>query len=107
MVAGEVAVEAGERAAAACQDRLDAAGERGVGARELVLVDRAAVARMVEQRTEAMLLLGGWELHAREPGRERRHRRIPVGVQLPEIFRQAHDLFCTESTAVDALGQEP
>ena len=44
------------------------------------VVDRAGRARVVEQRAEPVLLLGGRELDPGEAGGERRHRRVPVGV---------------------------
>ena len=87
--AGEVAVEAGEVAAARARPRCRrrvATRRRRRGAR--ASVDRAAGPGVVEQRAEPVLLLGGRELDAGEPGRERRHRRVPVGMELGEVVGQ-------------------
>ena len=83
---GEVAVEAGERRdCARATARVEPAAQRDVEAAQLVRGDHAAGPGVVEQRAQPVLLLGGGELDAREPGRERRHRRVPVGVELGEI----------------------
>ncbi len=102
-VTGEVAVEAGEVVAGTGDDGLHPARQRHVGACEIVIVDRATVACVVEQRAQPVLLLGGRELDPRQPGGERRHRHVPVAVHAPEVFRHPFD---GAVDGADALGQE-